>query len=658
MSAQFGRWNFEGQPTAPTYLKEVSATLAPYGPDGGGAYSQGGVQVLYRAFHTTKESRPEVQPHICSRGVVITWDGRLDNRAALISEVPDHLPVTSSDVAIVAAAYEKWGIDCLPKLIGDWALSVWDPVDRSLSLAKDPIGTRHLYYSVDEIQVTWSTILEPLVRFAGKTFKLDEEYIAGWLAMFPAAHLTPYIGIHSVPPASVVLLRPGKHIVNRYWDFDPRKKIRYRTDSEYEEHFRTVLAGAIRRRLRSDCPVLAELSGGLDSSSIVCMADLLIAHGGVQTPRLDTISWYDDSDPSLDDRHYFGKVEKKRVRTGHHINLGVKNQEEGSELHPSTSFLSGFQGGRMSVIPDYTRSLWPELVQGYSRYMKSHGYRVILSGIAGEDATGGFVPTATLELQNLLSRGKFFRFANQLNAWAVKTKQPRSILLLDAIRGFCTRSLTFPGGGKMIGPSPWLHPAFVRRNHRALHWYSSRVRLFGPLPSFQNQIYLVNHERRVVAYEDLWSEPLREMRYPYLDRDLLEFACGIPREQMVGVGKRRFLMKRALVGVVPDEILDRKRRATALQQKEKDTLKEWASLAEIGYPIIGAALEIIDRNLFGKVLKARCTNEGFADDVKSSVFLECWLRYLANRGALSSTSSSEERHGVAPVETKGSRACV
>src|SRR5260370_5344736 len=220
MSVQFGRWNWEGQPPAPDYIEKVGASLAPYGPDSHEAYSKDGVKILYRAFHTTKESRRETQPHISLSGAVLTWDGRLDNRAELISELRDSLTFRSTDVAIVAAAHEKWGTNCFARVIGDWALSVWNPNNRSLILAKDPIGTRNLYYSFDKNQITWSTILDPLVRFAGKTFALNEEYIAGWFSFFPALHLAPYMGIHSAPPSSSVLLRRGKHTVSKYWDFD------------------------------------------------------------------------------------------------------------------------------------------------------------------------------------------------------------------------------------------------------------------------------------------------------------------------------------------------------------------------------------------------------------------------------------------------------
>jgi len=210
VSAQFGRWNFDGKPVDRDYLENAKASIAPFGPDDAGSYSKGDISILYRAFHTTRESRRESQPHVTASGAILTWDGRLDNRAELIRQMSDEVTIGSTDVAIVAAAYERWGSDCLARLIGDWALSIWDPHTRSLMLAKDPIGTRHLYYSLDKDLVTWGTVLDPLVLFAGRSFVLNEEYIAGWFSFFPAAHLTPYIGIHSVPPSSSVLIRAGK----------------------------------------------------------------------------------------------------------------------------------------------------------------------------------------------------------------------------------------------------------------------------------------------------------------------------------------------------------------------------------------------------------------------------------------------------------------
>jgi asparagine synthase (glutamine-hydrolysing) len=185
MSVQFGCWNFDGRPTDREYLAKAEGMLAPYGADGRGTYIKDSVGIVFHALHTTKESRSEAQPHITPSGAVLTWDGRLDNRAELIRELRDTLTTASTDVSIVAAAYEAWETRCFAKLVGDWALSIWDANTQSLILTKDPIGTHHLYYSLDNDEVTWSTILDPLVLLSGKTFALCEEYIAGWFSFSP-----------------------------------------------------------------------------------------------------------------------------------------------------------------------------------------------------------------------------------------------------------------------------------------------------------------------------------------------------------------------------------------------------------------------------------------------------------------------------------------
>ncbi len=635
MSAQFGRWNLEGQSPDAKYIDKVNSTLAPYGPDSSEMYAHGGMTILYRAFHTTKESHREAQPYVSSSGVVITWDGRLDDRAELISELRGVLKTNSAgeftDVQIVAAAFEKWGAECLGRLIGDWALAIWNLRERSVLLAKDPLGTKHLYYSTEKDHITWSTILDPLVLFAERTFAICEEYIAGWLSHLPAPHVTPYVGIHAVPPSSAVLLRQGKygvnHIVSKYWDFDPGKRIRYRTDEEYEEHFRAVLFKAVQRRLRSDRPVLAELSGGMDSSSIVCVADSLIAAGDAECPRLDTISWFDSTNPNWDDPVYFAKVEEKRGRIGFHID--VSSLAEDASLQES--FVPEFDKNRFAatVVP---REL-PDQFKQYAKYMMSQGYRVTLSGIGGEDPTGGCIPTPTPELQNLLARGRFFTLARQLKAWAAKMRKPRIPLLREALGGFLPLALT--GLPEYIRPTaPWFDSAFVRRNRAPLHAYSSRIKLLGPLPSFQDHLHMLDCERRVIAYCFPYPELIREVRFPFHDRDLREFTYSIPCEQVVRVGQRRSLMRRALMGIVLDELLNRKQKSFFPEPKKKSTA-EWPSLVDVGGQMVSSSIRIIDPNRFWAALqKAQRGDESHLESLRRTLTLESWLRHLTSRGVL------------------------
>jgi len=329
MSLQFGKFYFNGIPSDSSGLDQARGILAPYSPDPEGSYSDEDVQIICRAFYTTKDSQRDKQPYVSQSGAVVTWDGRLDNRNDLISEIGG-LSNRSSDVAIVAAAYDRFSTACFQKFVGDWALSLWIPRARTVFLATDFIGIRHLYYQRTKDQVIWSTVLDALILDTRQGFEVEEQYIAGWLSLFPAAHLTPYHGVLNVPPCSFVRVSKHACLTQKYWDFDPGKRIRYRTDSEYEEHFRAAFGDAVKRRLRSSAPVVAELSGGVDSSSIVCVADDILARES--GPRLDTVSYYDDSEPNWDERPFFARVEERRGRTGSHINLHDEVKQEGMLL--------------------------------------------------------------------------------------------------------------------------------------------------------------------------------------------------------------------------------------------------------------------------------------------------------------------------------------
>lgn len=615
MSVQFGTWNIDGKPVEPDYLEKVKQVLRPYGPDDAGAYVKNGIGMLYHAFHTTKESSYELQPHETPSGAVITWDGRLDNRAELIGELPN-IPANSSDVSIVAAAYAQWDTDCFAKLLGDWALSVWDAYRRLLILAKDPVGVRHLYYSIDQDQVTWCTIVDPLALFAGHPFVLNEEYVAGWLSLFPAAHLTPYKGIHSVPPSSSVHIREGKHAISKYWDFDPTRKIRHRTDVEYEEDFRDVFSKAVRRRLRSNTPVLAELSGGMDSSSIVCMADTIIDRGIAETRRLDTISYYNDSEPHWNERPYFASVEEKRDRVGTHIDVGA--------LEPCDFDLDR---SYFAAVPNSSRGRRSKTSHRLDACLHSQGNRVILSGIGGDELTGGF-PTPTLELQDLLATGQLRTLAHQLKAWALYLRKPWFLLFSDAARAFFPRALRAMPEHRR--PVAWLNPDFAKRHRNALEGYERRRKLFGPLPTFQDSLLVLDALRRQLESYALPSDPLYENRYPYLDRDFLEFIHAIPREQLVRPGQRRSLMRRALHGIVPDEILERKRKAYVTRGPVARILADWDRYAALTQHLISEALGIVDGEKFFEALqKVRRGEEVPLVPLLRTLQIEMWLRNLA-----------------------------
>jgi asparagine synthase (glutamine-hydrolysing) len=620
MSVQFGRWNFAGEKASPGYVDQVDAALVPFGPDGSHSHCGQGITILYKAFHTTKESHRERQPYVLRSGEVLTWDGRLDNRQDLLCRLPNIQSPAPPDVAIVAAAYQRWGTECFAHLVGDWALSIWNPGNRSLLLAKDFAGTRHLYYAFDEKEAAWCTILDPLVLAAGRTVRLNEEYIAGWFSFFPAAHLTPYRGICAVPPSSFVLLQPGRCTIKKYWDFDPGKRIRYRTDGEYQEHFRSAFAEAVLRRLRSDRPILAELSGGMDSSSIVCMADRMIGRGALGIPRLDTVSYYNDSDPDWNERPYFTKVEAMRGRVGCHINVGTPE-----------SVRSDFQNEILAVTPT---SGWrvSEASRQFAACLESQGNRVLLSGVGGDEVTGG-VPTPTPELMDLLARAQFNALARQLKRWALNKRKPWFHLLFECLRAFAPVSVA--DVPDYMRPPLWLDQVFVRRYRQALSGYRSRIKLFGALPSFQDYRFTLDALRRQLACLTLPAMPSYEKRYPFLDRTLLEFLYAIPREQLLRPGERRSLMRRALFGMIPDEVLHRKRKAFAAKSPIATISADWNSLMEKDDQMMSHNLGIVDRNAFSREIeRVRSGQDGHVVAISRALVVEAWLRTIRQQGIL------------------------
>jgi len=374
MSVQFGRWGFNGEPTDPRYVQRVRALLSPYAPDGLTVKTEGSLTAVFGAFHTTGESNAERQPNVSQRGDCIMWDGRLDNRDDCLAwlGIEDS---SATDIEIVTQAYLRWGADSFSRLLGDWAMSIWNSAAQCLVLAKDFLGPRQLYYSIEERHITWSTILDPLLMFKNQPPAICEEYAAGWIGSFPKSALTPYEGIRAVPPSAFAVIRQDNVSVQEYWKFDPWNTLRLRSDTEYEECFRDRIRHSVRRRLRSKNPIVAELSGGMDSSSIVGIADQLLAEAPSNAPRLDTISYYDDSEPNWNERPYFTQVEEHRGRKGCHIDVAPSETSGDSE---NKLFLA---------MPSSLRTD-SALSRCFAECLASGPYRVLLSGVGGDEVTG------------------------------------------------------------------------------------------------------------------------------------------------------------------------------------------------------------------------------------------------------------------------------
>ena len=638
MSVQAGIWNFDGRPVDHKLLADISEFLKHQGPDGESCHVDGAVTLLYRPFHTTAESRREKQPYFSYRGFILTWDGRLDNRDELIPELRSELEADPTDVAIVAAAFDRWETDCFRRLVGDWAVSIWKPDQHELLFAADYMAIRHIFYYLKKDRIWWSTDLSSLVLLSNDKFHIDDDYVAAYLAHNPDANLTPYLEIREVPPGQFVRIRNGRAVTERFWRFSPKSRIRYKTDAEYEEHFRQVLRQSVQRRLRSDSPVLAELSGGLDSSSIVCMADDILAKEGALTPRLDTLSYYDKTEPSGDDWTYFQKIEAKRGRAGIHI--------DGSRLGASPDSLACTDFCPLPGALGFGQKLDTERAHA----VRGGGYRAVLSGIGGDEFTGG-VPDPRAQLADLIVQFRFVSLAKQLMAWSLVKRRPWIQLLwqsaIDVLPSFLGQYFA-----KEAKIEPWIRKDFAKRTGLALRQIDTAEHFGLWLPTRRSCISGVLIMANNLAKLLPPAQAFEEARYPFLDQTLIEFVLSIPAGQLLRPGERRSLMRRSLAGSVPQEILSRRtkqvgaRTPVIILEKycdELQTIYQTPLSSRLGY-IHGA-------HLLKTICDARAGKSVPLVRVLWTISLEYWLRDLAARGLLDppAASSSPFRQQQVPI---------
>jgi asparagine synthase (glutamine-hydrolysing) len=622
MSVQAGIWNFDGKPVDGKLLADISESLTQRGPDGESTFVDGSIALLYRPFHTTAESRRENQPYVSHRGFILTWDGRLDNRDELILELRSELETEPTDVAIIAAAFDRWGTDCFRRIIGDWAVSIWKYDEHELLFAADYMAIRHIFYYLKNNQVRWATDLSPLVLLSGDKFHIDEEYIAGYFAHYPDAHLTPYHEIREVPPGRFVRIRKGSVSIERFWSFSSKLRIRYKTDTEYEEHFLHLFRQSVGRRLRSDSPILAELSGGLDSSSIVCMADYILTEEGVSASGLGTLSYYDKTEPQGDDWTYFEEIEKKRGKVGVHIDASKLASDSASLDYTEFNSLPGYLP-IMRILETERASM---VMQGR--------YRAVLSGIGGDEFLGG-IPNPTALLADLIVRFKPIDLIQQLAAWSHAKRIPWIQLLREAIIAASPASVGYRFASEPEA-EPWIEEDFAKRTQLTRRLFGDNESQGFSLPTrraFMDGFLLMANKLAK------WNSPIlahEECRYPYLDRDFIEFVFSIPASQLLRPNDRRSLMKRALTGIVPARVLSRttkqygSRMPVVLLEKSRNQLEgllHSSICATLGFVTKAGLLEMLNG--------AKNGNNVPSVRIFRAIALELWLRHLSSRNILS-----------------------
>jgi asparagine synthase (glutamine-hydrolysing) len=349
----------------------------------------------------------------------------------------------------------------------------------------------------------------------------------------------------------------------------------------------------------------------MDSSSIVCVADRLIARNPTAAQRVDTVSYFDDSETTWNERPYFTEVEKLRGQNGIHIDTGKNSSFPQLTAEETFAATPGAAARRNATA------------RRLDECLLSSGSRVILSGIGGDEVLGGIM-TSIPELADLLARCRLIQLTRQSLKWAISRRQPLYKTLANTVRAFLPVD---PGeAANRSDLLPWLERSFVQRYARALHGYPKRLRLFGARPSLQSSLHALGALRRHISCYNL-PHPLYEKRFPFLDRDLWEFVCAIPREQVVRPNQRRSLMRRALTGTVPPAILNRQQKAFVSRAPLASMVANWNTLINFTEHMVSGALAIVNPRAFVQSLvRARDGKETSALPLLRTLLIELWLK--------------------------------
>lgn len=649
MSALAGILNF-GRGAAPVNeydLAKLGVALDSRGPDGGLDTVNGNIGMSYRAYHTNRESRVEVQPLVTTEGHMLTWNGRLDNRYDLIHQLESHLPQTNRialpDLTIVMAAYFKWEKDCFHHLVGDFSLALWDNRLRVLYLVRDAAGTRPLKYDIDCNRIVWSTETAALLGLQHRAPKIDEEFIASAMSLNPIPGLTGYENIASVKPAHVVTVKAtGDLHSERFWRLDPFRELRYSTDEQYQEHALEEWSGAISCRLRSDRPVFAELSGGLDSSSIVCLADRIIKQGEVQTRRLETVSHVFDECPTSDERRYIRLVEAQRQMPGHYI-----KEEDFRLLAPIPN--------EVAIMSPNPAVLSYGFHSGVCQAMDRAGARVLLSGLGGDQMFGG-VYGAYPEVADLLASGRLLALNRSLRSWSKTTKQSYvGLLWKDAIVRQLPQRLQAITSGRAAQLPPWYNREFSRRMKLQERMLAKEELRRFPTHRARDQAH--GFLSAVKSISSCWrTEQFGiDVTFPFAHRPLVEFLQAIPLDQLMRPGENRVVMRRMLAGILPDEIAKRRTKGNPREVIFRAIARESCRLHSVFENSRLCALGYIDKEPFFAALnRARHGYEMYSAFLVQTISLEFWLRDLETRNSLTRSPAVVPRtlawaHAAGPV---------
>lgn len=643
MSGIAGILHLDGRPVDGGLLRQMVECVPHRGGDGVDVWIRRSVGLAHRQLCSTEESLRESQPASnAARSCWVTFDGRIDNRGELIARL--HADPTLTDVELMLHAYERWDTGCLEWLIGDFAFALWDAAERRLFCGRDPYGIRPFYYHRAGPNFVFGSEIRQILQSPEIPLTVSEEAVAEW---FTAAGLhsvnyrdqeqTFFRGIRELPAAHFLTLNGEGLRITRYWKPDPKREVRYRDKQEYFNEFAHLFSESVRCRLRAVGPVGAELSGGLDSSSIVCVSQQLPERQAEH--RLITFSMVFD-ELTCDERPLIRSVVDRYGLE--HCPVLADHLCGFSNLEPEAR-----EGTNIDHPDQFALQKAGELLY---RAAHERGVRVMLSGEGAENHVMG----GEYVFDSLIRGLRWAEACSRLSVIG-RTSSWRSCagsLLRYGLAPLLPGNLSWPLYLK------WFHPEFKQERFPSFYSPSlcsliqtaharqkARLESFPVFRSWGQQLEYENLNPASSLFRS-FGQPV-ERRFPYHDRRLVEYCLAIPPEikyRHLPESSRRYvrgrvLQREAFRNVLPESIRQSGRKVNFNDLYQRRFLEAASSLKKLFAPPVVprvSAMGFLDGTQFWRNLSeilaavetSRPVNPARALLVNRIVQLELWLRAL------------------------------
>lgn len=548
MSGICGMLRRDDRPTNNEYLHAMMKCLRRRGPDREGVWTGQSLALGNQLLFTTPESKHEILPLVDSESdIVLGMDGRIDNRQDLQQQLglSSHEVKEMADSEIVLSAYKKWGEDSPSYLVGDYAFAVWDRRMRILFCVRDHLGARPFYYYHSGNVFVFASEIKALFVVPEVPRKIFDPAVADFLQRIaPNTSQTFYQGILRLEPGTTLSISADKIRKRSYWKPDPTRRLPKATSDQYAEHFLEIFTESVRCRLRSAYPVGCQLSGGLDSSSVACVARKILSERG---ELLQTFSAIFPGLPKSD----LVKIDERRFQQAVIDQGGIIHHPYRADLLQPLARLADHLD--LMDEPFFGPNLY--LGDEAHRQANERGIRVMLDGLDGDT----IVSHGYERLNSLFFWGNWCRLYWELTKIAEHFGESREKILKAFIfRPYfreplahlyrLVRSVVTPGWNfqeiidTTFGKKCGLH----RRTTPRLDTFKSPARLHAQYLASPLQTTALEMVSR-------FSTPFQvETRSPFFDRRLMEFCLALPSEEKLRNGWGRFVLRQSMEGVLPN----------------------------------------------------------------------------------------------------------